>query len=224
MASAECMSGGTFPSLGSGAARSTLDVLRASRRAPNRTATMMMNQNRILPKVTSSEQDIQHEAGAAVCQENQSEARECPAQGRAPAPATGMAPQQQAAEGEPGEQCENGVVVQRKEHAQHLQGNDNAGEDGEREHAEGDPYQPEQQPLLRQQGGQGIECTPQQPLPELPARGAMQLAVEQGHEQRMQGGDGDQPIGAQGDDEVGTQPVTVAVRDQWALGKQAAQH
>src|SRR5690606_24954509 len=79
----------------------SLDELRASSRAPNSTTTMTTNQNRILPTETPLEQDVQHEAGTAVCQENESEAHKRPAQRRTPAPAAGMAAQQQATEGKP---------------------------------------------------------------------------------------------------------------------------
>src|SRR5690606_12469477 len=118
----------------------SLDELRVSSRAPKSTTRMTTNQNRILPTETPLEQDVQHEAGTAVCQENESEAHKRPAQGCAPAPAAGVAAKQEATKGEPCEQCEDGLVVQREEYTPCPQGNHNAGKDSPRTHAETDPH------------------------------------------------------------------------------------
>src|SRR5690606_10566317 len=201
-----------------------LDERRASSQAPSSTTTMTTNQNRILSTETPLEQEEQHEAGTAVCQENESEAHKRPAQGCAPAPAAGVAAKQEATKGEPCEQCEDGLVVQREEYTPCPQGNRNAGKDSQRKHAETDPDQTKQQPLLSEQGRQGIQGAPDQALPQLLLGRAMQLTIEQGHEQGVQGCNSNQPVGTQRYDEVCTQPIAVTIGYHRALREQSAQH
>src|SRR5690606_412937 len=70
-------------------------------RAIIRTARMTMTQSNNLPTSAPMQYDFEYEPAAGIGQDQESEARQRPAQRHGPAPPPDMAPEQQYAEGQP---------------------------------------------------------------------------------------------------------------------------
>ncbi|KAG0769198.1 hypothetical protein G6F22_017399 [Rhizopus arrhizus] len=132
-------------------------AMRAAMRATNSTAMIRTTQNSNLPTSASMQNHFQHEPAAGVRQNQESKARQGPAQGYAAAPAPEVAAGQQYAERQPGQQGEEGLVVKGQDLAGQLHGRDRPGSHGQRQHNETDPDDTEQQLFLHQQRGLGVQ-------------------------------------------------------------------
>src|SRR5690606_6233297 len=125
--------------------------------------------------------------------------------------------------GHPGQQGEDGLVVQGQGLAGQPQGHDDAGDDGQGQHAEADPDQAEEQGFQGQQRWHGAHGAAHETLLAGRFDGTVQVAVQHGHEHGVQCGDGDQGVGGDGNQQVYTQPFVAGVRHQVAGGEQGGQ-
>src|SRR3546814_14708669 len=76
-------------------------------------ARMITTQSNSLPTSAPMKNDFEHEPAASVGQDQESEPGQGPAQRHAAAPAADVATQQQHAEGQPRQQRDYGLVVER---------------------------------------------------------------------------------------------------------------
>src|SRR3546814_10735852 len=92
---------------------------------------MTTTQNSIFPTLNPMQNDVEYKAAARIGQQQEGETDQCPAQGNTPAPAAQLAADQQASEGKPGQQGEDGFVVYGHQLGGQAQGNDGAGDRSE---------------------------------------------------------------------------------------------
>src|SRR5215510_10861916 len=155
----------------------------------------------------ASEDDLHHEPAADVREEQRDEARERPAQRFAAAPAVAPAADEQQAEDHPREAREQRLVVEPQRPAEDLLREDHAGRERQREQHEPGGEDLEEQPLEREERRQARERAGEE-LGAAPGRlgrsarfvaaaeqpVAVQLALEQRHQQRVQRGDREQAV------------------------------
>src|SRR5690606_867550 len=103
------------------------------------------------------------------------------------------------------------------------QGHRDAGQDGQRQHAEADPDQAEQQLFEREQRRHGAHGAADRALLAGGVDGAVQVAVQHGPQHGGPRGAGAQAIGRHGDQQVDAQPVVAGVGHQVAVGEQGGQ-
>src|SRR6185503_18237372 len=90
------------------------------------------------PGASCSLQDqFQHHLAADIGEQQHREAGESPVHGSAPAPAPDVVPDQEAAEDQPGQDAEHGLVVELQRLAEELLREEDAAHDGKREEHEG---------------------------------------------------------------------------------------
>src|SRR3546814_17224329 len=116
---------------------------------------MTTTQNSIFPTLNPMQNDVEYKAAARIGQQQEGETDQCPAQGNTPAPAAQLAADQQASEGKPGQQGEDGFVVYGHQLGGQAHGNDGAGDDGARQ--DGTTYQePAKRQEERRVGEEGV--------------------------------------------------------------------
>src|SRR3546814_3911753 len=79
------------------------------------TARMITTQIRNLANLPPVQNDLEYEATAAIGQQQEGEAGQCPAQGHAAAPPSDVASDQQNPESHPRQQCKDGFVIRSEE-------------------------------------------------------------------------------------------------------------
>src|SRR3546814_14395204 len=116
---------------------------------------MTTTQNSIFPTLNPMQNDVEYKAAARIGQQQEGETDQCPAQGNTPAPAAQLAADQQASEGKPGQQGEDGFVVYGHQLGGQAQGTEGDRDDGGRQECKTISDQAQQQQSLDEQRSSG---------------------------------------------------------------------